>query len=111
MTALKPAPRARFVRESAPHDVKCLCLRPVSQRQRIVGAALLRCKDCGQWLYAVGPRTGEVDFLVERVLTYAVTEPEMVRIEIARLNPFEALIYLGVIDLASVTVVSKAKSA
>lgn len=111
MTAISTPPiRARFVRESAPHDLQCPYKHHISQRQRMTEAALLRCKQCGQWLYAIAPRTGDVDFLVEKVLTYSVSDDEVVRIEIARLNPLEALIYLRVLDLSAVTVVSRAKS-
>lgn len=98
------SPPARFVRVSAPHDVQCPLAHHISQRQRTIEASLLRCKECGQWLYAVAPRTGTTELAVKMVLTCALSTDEMTRIERERLNPFEALLYLRVIDLAALTI-------
>lgn len=111
MTAMTPPASTRFVRESAPHDVQCPYQHHISQRGKTIEAAILRCKQCGQWLYSIAPRTGETDLLVTRVLTCAVSVDEITRIDLARLNPFEALLFLRVLDLAGVTVVWQAWSA
>jgi len=108
--ALNTPARTRFVRESAPHDVQCPSQHHINQRGKTIEAAILRCKQCGQWLYSVAPRTGEEDLIVTKVLTCAVSVAEISRIEFARLNPFEALLYLRVLDLAAVTVVWQARS-
>ena len=76
--------------------MKCACGRHLSERQRILGAALLKCKACGQWLYAVRPRasrTGEA----EHAVIYAVTNDEAEEIARDRLDQLETLRLLGVL--------------
>ena len=105
MMALNTPARTRFIRLSAPHDVQCPYGHHINQRGKTIEAAVLRCKECGQWLYSIAPRTGKTDLSVKNVLTCAVSTDEIARIEMARLNAFEALLHLRVMDLAAVTVV------
>jgi len=110
--------RVRFVRESAPNNMLCVCRRHLSERQRIIGATVISCKGCGQWLYAISPRRTAwgrhddgsggagyaLDFIADRVLTFGITEFEMETIQREHLNPIEALLFLGTLQLPRVTV-------
>ena len=97
VTSTEPAARTvRYIRASKPDDVRCACRKSLTRHARTIGAALVLCKACGQWLYSVEPRTGE-SLAVEHALTYAVTIDEMLDIERARLNPLEALLLLGIL--------------